>query len=237
MAQSTQSTQVSSRIEGVITKDGVRTFGSNGHGFTVVPYSGTEKPKAQGEKGDPRPAVFFDVAFFGDLPAGVEPGARVAVSGYVHKHVFTRKDNTKGEAANLKGFQVEVLDPNTQTNVTLVGRVGRDGEKALGTGKVFTMMPYSGKDKDGNFMPSIFVEVKVFGIEASVTAGSNVKVVGTLSRRDFKRADGTPGVGYELFAKSVAVLESNRQAAPAGSPAESTLGYEDSEYEGTLPVF
>lgn len=231
-----QATQVSSRIEGVVTKDGVRNFGSNGHGFTLVPYSGTEKPKAEGEKGDARPAVFMDTTFFGDLPSGVAPGARVAVSGYVFKSMFTRKDGSSGEAVNVKAFQVEVLDPNTQTNVTLVGRVGRDGAKPLGSGKVFTLMPYGGKDKDGKFLPSVYVEVKLFGIDVEVAAGANVKVVGTLSRRDFSRKDGSTGVGYELFAKSAEVFEASRSAPAAAASmgdgdSGSTLGYEEN------PVF
>lgn len=228
-------TQVSSRVEGVVTKDGVRNFGSNGHGFTVVPYSGTEKPKAGSEKGDPRPAVFMDTTYFGDVPEGVVPGARVAVSGYVFSSKFTRKDGTQGEAVNVKAFQVEVLDPNAQTNVTLVGRVGRDGAKPLGSGKVFTIMPYGGKDKNGNFLPSVYVEVKLFGIDAAVEAGANVKVVGTLSRRDYTRKDGTTGSGYELFAKSIDVVDAPRKAAGTNNYAGdsgSTLGYEDE-----VPVF
>lgn len=228
MAQS----QVSSRIEGVVTKDGVRNFGSNGHGFTVVPYSGTDKPKAEGEKGDARPAVFADTTYFGELPAGVVPGARIAVSGYVFKGTFRRKDGSEGESFNVKAFQVEVLDPNAQTNAVLVGRIGRDGAKPLGSGKVFTIMPYSGKNKEGNFMPSVFVDVKLFGVDAVIAPGANVKVVGTLSRREYTRKDGSTGQGYELFAKSVDVLEAARSSGSPAPDAGSTLGYEEQE-----PVF
>lgn len=228
------SSLVSSRIEGVVTKTGVRNFGANGHSFTVVPYSGTEKPQTAGEKGASRPPVYVEATFFGDLPEGIVPGARVAVGGYVFKSKFTRKDGSQDEQVQVKAFQVEALDPAAQTNVTLVGRVGRDGIKALGaTGKAFVVMPYGGKDKAGNFLPGIYVDAKCFNIDVDVQPGAIAKVVGTLAKRAYKRTDGSDGVGYELIAKSVEQLEGPRApAGDAGGASDTGLGYEDD-----MPVF
>lgn len=228
------SSLVSSIVEGVVTKNGVRNFGANGHSFTVVPYSGTEKPAAEGQKGEPRPPVYVEATFFGDLPEGIVPGARVAVGGYVFKSNFTRKDGSQGEQVQVKAFQVEALDPAAQTNVTLVGRVGRDGVKALGSGKTFVVMPYGGKDKAGKFLPGIYVDAKCFGIEVDVQPGAVAKVVGTLSQRTYKRADGSTGIGYDLMAKSVEQVEAPRNASgnADGAAGDSSLGYDED-----MPVF
>lgn len=228
-----QSNSGSSRIEGIVTKDGVRNFGSNGHGFTLVPYAGAEKPKEGQTKGDPRDPVYFDVAIFGELPDGVVAGARVAASGYVSKETFTRKDTTQGDRPKLKAFTVEVLDPQAQTNVVLAGRVGKDGTKALGTGKTFNMLPYAGKDKEGNYLPTLFTDVLMFGTAVvDAPAGATVKVTGTMSATKFTRRNGETGHGYELRAKTVEIIEGARPSA-GGAPAEdgSGLQYED------VPVF
>lgn len=120
------------------------------------------------------------------------------------------------------------------SSIKVKGRIMRDPElRATASGKSvcqLNLSVYTGKNKDGGYNPSLFLDVICWEelgerVQKAHKKGDTVVAEGYLGYREWKKKDGTKQPGYEITAQTVGTEWTAKPAGDEDFPQEE--GWDD----------